>query len=92
MVTNFSKEHQKEINDDETRMWKRNMNIGTWNVRSLFWAGALKVLHNELSKLDFDIVALQETRLESGVQKFYNFVLFNSGSESKKHEFGCKFM
>ena len=56
MVTNFSKEPQKEeINDDdEIWMWKRNMNIGTWNVTSLFWSGALKVLHNELLKLDFD--------------------------------------
>ena len=63
MVTNFSKEPWKaEINDDdEIWMWKRNMNIGTWNVRSLFWSEALKVLQNELSKLDFDIVALQET-------------------------------
>jgi len=60
------------------------MNIGIWNVRSLFWSGTLTVLHNELSKLDFDIVALQETPLESGRQKFYNFTLFNSGSESKK--------
>jgi len=67
------------------------MNIGTWNVRSLFWSGALKVLHNELSELDFDIVALQETWLGSGIQKFDNFTLFNWGSESKKHEFGCKF-
>jgi hypothetical protein len=34
---NFSKEPQKkEINDDETWMWKRNMNIATWNVGSLF--------------------------------------------------------
>ena len=67
------------------------MNIGTWNVKSLFWPGALKVLHNELSKLDFDVVALQETQLESGIQQFYNFTLFNSGSESKKHELGCGF-
>jgi len=80
MVTNFSKEPQKEINDDETWMWKRKLNIGTWNVRSLFWSGALKVLHNELSKLDFDIVALQEKRLGSCIQKFDNFTLFNSGS------------
>jgi hypothetical protein len=29
--------------------------------------------------------------LESGIQKFYNFTLFNSGSESVKHEFGCGF-
>jgi len=41
-------------------MWKRNINIGIWNVGSLFWPGALIVLHNELLKLDFDIVALQE--------------------------------
>ena len=67
------------------------MNIGTWNVRSLFWSGALRVLHNELSDLDFDLVALQETQLESGIQKFDNFTLFNSGLVSKKHEFGCRF-
>jgi len=61
MVTNFSKEPRKnEINDDETWMWKRNTDIGTWNVRSLFWSGALKALHNELSKLDFDVEALHE--------------------------------
>jgi len=44
------------------------MNIGTWNVKRLFWPGALKVLHNELSKLYFDAVALQETKLGSGIQ------------------------
>ena len=55
------------------------MKIGTWNVRSLFWAGALKVLHNELTNFDFDVVALQKTRLECGMQKFDNFALFNRG-------------
>jgi hypothetical protein len=57
------------------------LECGTWNVRSLFWPGALKVLHNELSKLDFDVAVLQETRLESGISKYDNFVLFNSGLE-----------
>jgi len=43
---NFSKEpRKKEINYDETWMWKKNMNIGTWNVRILFWSGALNVLY-----------------------------------------------
>jgi len=60
------------------------MNIGTWNVRSLFWSEALKVLHNELTKFDFDVAALQETQLGSGIHKFDNFTLFNSRSESKK--------
>jgi len=59
------------ITDDEW-IWKRNMKIGMWNVRSLFWSGALKVLHNELSKLDFDVVAFQENWLESGIKKFDN--------------------
>jgi len=48
------------------------------------------VLHNELSNLDFDIVALQGTRLKSGIQKFDNVALFHTGSEIKKHEFGCR--
>jgi len=50
------------------------MNIGTWNVRSLFWSGALKVLHNEVSNLDFNIVALQETRVESGIQNLISLL------------------
>jgi len=29
--------------------------------------------------------------LKSGIQKFDNFALFNSGLESEKHEFGCGF-
>jgi len=61
------------------------MKIGMWNVKSLFWSGALKVLHNELSNLDFNVVALQETWLERGMQKFDNFALFNSGLKNKKH-------
>ena len=91
MVTNCSKEPQKEGITDDEWIWKRNMKIGMWNVRSLFWPGALKVLHNELSKLDGEVVALQETQLESGIQKFDNFTLLNSGLESKKHEFGCSY-
>jgi hypothetical protein len=29
--------------------------------------------------------------LKSGIQKIDNFALFNSGSEIKKHELGCRF-
>ena len=61
------------------------MNIGTLNVRSIFQSEAVKLLHNELSKLHFDVVALQETRLESGTQKFGNYTLLYNGSESEKN-------
>jgi len=85
------KEPRKEGIIDDEWIWKRNMKIAMWNVRSLFWSEALKVLHNEVSNLDFNVVALQETWLESGIQKFDIFALFNSGSESKNHEFVCSF-
>ena len=42
----LSKEPWKELIIDDEWIWKRNI-IGTWNVRSLFWSGALKVLHND---------------------------------------------
>jgi exonuclease III len=61
------------------------MKIGTWNVCSLFCSGALKMLNYKFSNLDFDVVVLQETRLEIGIKKFDNFALFNSGLESKKN-------
>jgi hypothetical protein len=88
---NSSKEPRKDGITDDEWIWKRNMKIGMWNVRSLFCQEPLKVLPNELSNLDFDVVALQETWLESGIQKFDNFALLSSGLESKKHEFGCDF-
>ena len=72
--------------------WKRTLNIGTWNVRSLYWPGALNTLHQELTKLSFDIVAIQETRLgESGMQKYEEFTIFNSGPKDNKHELGVGF-
>ena len=49
--------------------------IGMWNIRTLFWLGAHKVFHIEMSNLDSDVVALQETWLEGGIQKFDNFAL-----------------
>jgi len=82
MVTNFSKEPQKEGITDVEWIWKRNMKNRIWNARTLFWSGAPKVLHKELSNLDLDIVVFQETLLESGIQKIENFALFNSGLES----------
>ena len=91
MVTKFSKEPRNEMTKDEVWNWKRYMSIGWWNVRGVFWPGALKVLYSELWKLNFDILALQETRLESRIQKFEKFTLFNSGLENKKHEFDCGF-
>jgi hypothetical protein len=41
---------------------KNNWNLATWNVRSLFRAGALRNLTQELKRCIIMIVAIQETR------------------------------
>lgn len=63
---------------------KQKMNIGTWNVRSLFQPGKLQITENELLRLKMDIVGLSETRwTDSGNGN----MLIYSGME-KKHEHG----
>jgi hypothetical protein len=41
---------------------KLELNIDTWNVRSLYRAGALKTVINQFSAYKADTVALQEMR------------------------------
>ena len=36
-------------------------------------------------------MALKGARMESYIEKFHNFALFNSGSENKTHEYVCGF-
>jgi len=50
------------------------------------------VIHSELSNVDFNIIALQETRLESGIQKFDNFALLNFGLKVKNINLFAVFM
>jgi exonuclease III len=40
------------------------MRFGTWNVRSLYWAGSLVTVSKELSKYKLDLVGVQEVRWE----------------------------
>ena len=67
------------------------MKIGTWNVRSLFWSGVLKVLHNELSKLDLDVVALQETR-KVAFQNLITLLYLTVGQKAKNMNLVVVFM
>jgi hypothetical protein len=74
-------------------MWKMNVNIGIWYVRNLFWSGALTVLYNELSELDFDIVALQDNQWKVVYKNLMLHYLRVDQKEKKRkrHEFGCGF-
>jgi exonuclease III len=39
-----------------------DMRFGTWNVRSMYRAGSLRVVAEEISKYKLDLVGVQEVR------------------------------
>jgi exonuclease III len=43
-----------------------DLRFGTWNVRSLYWSGALKTVARELGKYKLDLVDVQEVRWDKG--------------------------
>ena len=44
------------------RKRKRDILLGTWNVRSLYRAGSLKAAARELARYKLDVVGVQEVR------------------------------
>ena len=52
------------INGSETGSWKRDKDVklATWNLRSLYRPGALKILTGEFLKYKIDVLAMQEIR------------------------------
>jgi len=64
-----------------------DLQIGTWNVRSLFKAGALTTSLSCLERYEIDITAIQEVRwTSSGSLKSQGLTLFYCGLD--KHEQG----
>jgi hypothetical protein len=51
------------INDTSSRKWMR---FGTWNVRSMYRAGSLRVVEEEIPKNKLDLVRVQEARWDGG--------------------------
>jgi exonuclease III len=43
-----------------------DMRFGTWNVRSMYRAGSLRVVGEDISKYKLDLVGVQEIRLDGG--------------------------
>jgi hypothetical protein len=44
------------------KLWKMDMQFGTWNVRILYRAGLLMTVASEISKYELDLVGVQEVR------------------------------
>jgi exonuclease III len=43
-----------------------DMRFGTWNVRSMYRAGSLRTVAEEVSKYRLDLVGVQEVRWDGG--------------------------
>jgi exonuclease III len=73
--------------------WRKNeINIGTWNVLSLYRSGALKLLLKQLGKYKADIIALQEIRWNGeGILEKQDHTIFYS-CEERLHFLGTGFV
>jgi hypothetical protein len=53
-------------NTNTTACQTINMRFGTWNVRSMYRAGSLRAVTEEISKYKLDLVGEQEVRWDGG--------------------------
>lgn len=74
---------------DETKAAETELGIGTWNVNTLSYTGALALAIRELERYRWDIVGLCETRW-SGKGEFYHdqYHVLTSGREDTKLLYG----
>jgi hypothetical protein len=66
------------------RKGKRDTLLGTWNIRSLYWAGSLTAVAKELARYKLDLLGEQEIRwdkegtVRAGEYKFF----YGKGNEN----------
>jgi len=63
---------------------QREMKLCTWNVRSLYRAGSLKVAGRELVRYQLDVVGVQEVRWDKGgTVRAGDYDFFSTGKKMK---------
>jgi hypothetical protein len=64
------------------------MIFGTWNVRSMYRAGALRIVGEEISKYKLDLVGVQEVRWDRGGTEPAGQYTFFYGKWNQNHLLG----
>jgi hypothetical protein len=65
-----------------------NMRFGAWNNRSMYRAGSLRTVVEEISKYKLDLVGVHEVRWDRrGMEPAERYTFFY-GKENENHELG----
>jgi hypothetical protein len=66
------------------------MRFGTWNIRSLYWAGSLTAADRELARYKLYLVGVQEIRRDKGgtVRAGDSNFFYGKGNENLQVEKG----
>jgi exonuclease III len=68
-----------------------DMRFGTWNVKNMYRAGALRVVAEKISKHKLDLVGVQEVRWDGSATEPGGDYTFFYGKGNDKHELGTGF-
>jgi hypothetical protein len=68
-----------------------DMRFGTWNVRSMYRAGSLSTVEEEISKYKLDLVGVEEVRWDGGGTEPAGQYIFFYGKGNQNHVLGTGF-
>jgi hypothetical protein len=68
-----------------------DIRFGTWDVRSMYRAGSLRAVAEEISKYKLDLVGVQEVRWNGDGNEPAGEYMFSYGKGNENHELGTGF-